>query len=296
MRAAWLSLVLPLAALCPACDQGALLAPTDTLLRVEGGQFFDGAPPVDQSGPKVSVFDTSNRIVRTGAQGKVVFGDVPAGAQAVLLSLEGDRGHWLVPTGLSDPLLPGLISFSARLSFAARLPAGPRTLEARAVDAQGRAGKAEALSLRLVDLDPAQAATLAFTLEWDANADLDLHVVDPTGVEVWARNVNSAKSGAIPDPAAVAAGGVLDLDSNSMCVLDGRRRETVYWTQPPPSGAYTVRVDAWSLCGEAAAWWHLTARQDGAVVAESRGVVLDADAARPHGAGSGTTALSLQVP
>jgi len=290
MRAAWVLL------LCAACDPGALLAPADTLLRVEGGQFFDAAPPADQSGPAVAVFDTSNRYVRIGAQGKVFAGDVPAGAQAVLLSLEGDRGHWLVPTGLSDPLLPGLISFSARVSFSGSLPAGPRNLEARAVDAQGRAGKAEALTLQVVDLDPAQTARLAFTLEWDANADLDLHVVDPAGVEVWARNINSAKAGAIPDPAAVAAGGVLDFDSNSMCVLDGRRRETVYWTETPPSGAYTVRVDAWSLCGEPAAWWHLTARQDGAVSSQARGVLLDSDAARTHGAGAGTTALSLSIP
>ena len=59
--------------------------------------------------------------------------------------------------------------------------------------------------------------------------------------------------------AAVAAAGSLDFDSNAGCVIDGRRHESIIFTQQPPPGDYTVRVDASSLCGQVDAQWRVTA-------------------------------------
>ena len=53
------------------------------------------------------------------------------------------------------------------------------------------------------------------TLAWDADSDVDLHVIDPNGEEVyWANTM-------------VSSGGELDLDSNAGCVIDEVRNENI---------------------------------------------------------------------
>jgi len=77
------------------------------------------------------------------------------------------------------------------------------------------------------------AGALVVSLEWDTEADLDLHVVTPDGVEIWAGNINSYQApppGTPVDPAAWQAGGILDLDSNAGCVIDGRQ---IWWDVRP---------------------------------------------------------------
>jgi uncharacterized protein YfaP (DUF2135 family) len=72
---------------------------------------------------------------------------------------------------------------------------------------------------------------------WDTNADVDLHVVDPAGSEIyWAARQS-------------ASGGQLDLDSNAACAQDNVRNENITWPiGTAPQGTYTVRVDYWSSC------------------------------------------------
>ena len=75
------------------------------------------------------------------------------------------------------------------------------------------------------------------SLSWDTETDVDLHVVDPTGEEIYYGNTNGA------------SGGQLDLDSNAGCGIDGINNENVTWpTGNAPSGTYVVRVNFWSSC------------------------------------------------
>ena len=77
---------------------------------------------------------------------------------------------------------------------------------------------------------------LQVTVSWDTDADLDLHMVDPNGDEIYYGREE------------VDSGGVLHLDS--YC---GPRRfirnEHIGWSQgTPPPGIYEVRVDYWENC------------------------------------------------
>jgi uncharacterized protein YfaP (DUF2135 family) len=79
------------------------------------------------------------------------------------------------------------------------------------------------------------------SVSWDVNSDVDLHLVEPgaSGEEIYYGNVTSA------------TGGVLNLDSNANCVIDGVRNENIsYPTTTPPAGQYTVRVDYYKECGQ----------------------------------------------
>lgn len=76
------------------------------------------------------------------------------------------------------------------------------------------------------------------TVAWDTDADVDLHVVDPEGVEIYWANRQSP------------SGGQLDLDSNAACAGDNVRNENISWPVGAAlQGAYTVRVDYWANCG-----------------------------------------------
>ncbi|HEX8805073.1 MAG TPA: DUF6777 domain-containing protein [Acidimicrobiales bacterium] len=81
------------------------------------------------------------------------------------------------------------------------------------------------------------------TLEWDSNADLDLHVVEPGGSEIFFSN-----------PGPTGSGGQLDVDSNVGCDLDGSV-ENVFWPETgAPVGNYIVKVVGFDVgvedCGQ----------------------------------------------
>ena len=97
--------------------------------------------------------------------------------------------------------------------------------------------------------------------------------------------------------AAVAAAGSLDFDSNAGCAIDGRRQENIIYTQQPPPGDYTVRVDASSLCGQVDAQWRVTATTaDGTVQRSAQWEATDADTRGSHGAGAGRLAFTFTIP
>ena len=78
-------------------------------------------------------------------------------------------------------------------------------------------------------------------ISWNSRADVDLHVIDPSGAEIyWAGRQSPT-------------GGQLDLDSNAGCGTDGPRAENIFWASGliAPRGEYVIRTDYWSNCGAA---------------------------------------------
>jgi hypothetical protein len=250
-------------------------------LQLTSAQFTPGAMPGDGAGPQVLTLNVSNFTVAPGAIDQPLLGTLSASATALAVQLTGDRGWWLLLAGVPDSDSPTLPSFNTRMSFARMIGAGPITIVARAVDAEGRFGAANTLPLTVSDL-PQPDARLLIALEWDSATDLDLHAVDPSGAEIWS------------DAPTSPSGGVLDLDSNSGCVIDGHDAENVRFADPPP-GHYSVRVDTFSLCGQPAAAWQLAVTLDGASLGAAAGQSVDADTEGPHQRGSGREVLGFDV-
>lgn len=273
-------------------------AGTDALLRVEGAQFVRGAPAAASGGPSVADVHLVTNTFAPGSVGKSVSGALAAGSTAAVVSLAGDVGYWIVPAGVPDVATPGLPSFRAALDFSYVLAPGGHDLVVSASDGAGRVGPA--LVTHLEALSRVPHGHLVVSLTWDSEADLDLHVVEPDGVEIWKGNPNSYEApapGTPPDPAGYANGAQLDVDSNASCVIDGRRLENVAWSAtPPPKGHYLVRVDTFSLCGATSARWKVEAILEGTSVASGTGIALPSDTQFDHGRGAGTLAIELDVP
>jgi hypothetical protein len=90
------------------------------------------------------------------------------------------------------------------------------------------------------------------SLSWNSAADVDLHVIDPAGEEIYWQSRESA------------SGGELDLDSNAGCGTDNVRNENITWPiGGAPSGTYRVLVDYWSNCETASTDYTVTVNVKG---------------------------------
>jgi hypothetical protein len=104
------------------------------------------------------------------------------------------------------------------------------------------------------------AGEVQVQVSWNAASDVDLHVVEPGGEEIYYGN------------SASATGGQLDVDSNAGCAIDGRQIENIRWTSGAPNGLYVVRVDYWDSCGVALTNYSVTVRNGPQVIGPISGV------------------------
>ena len=91
-----------------------------------------------------------------------------------------------------------------------------------------------------VSLMTAGTGLLQVSLSWDQENDVDLHLIDPNGEEIYFGNTVSA------------TGGQLDVDSNAACYIDNINNENIFYEDSPdvtiPNGEYEVLVNLWSNC------------------------------------------------
>ncbi|MFO0675096.1 MAG: hypothetical protein U0169_01050 [Polyangiaceae bacterium] len=270
----------------------------DAILQVEGADYVAGDPPPPSGGPRVAAVNVITDRIHPGEIGKACSGSVDGTGTSALLRLAGDRGYWILRTGVGEVDSPTLPAFRTNLAFAKSLALGEHALEVRAVDPSGRVGDVTTKVLTAESAGPTGA--LVVRLAWKNDADLDLHVVDPAGVEIWKRDINSIpapKPGEARDPEAWRTGGILDVDSNAACVIDGRRVENVVWEKSAPKGHYLVRVETASMCATRSAFWTVDATlADGTVLGRAQGASTDADTRFSKGLGSGVLALEFDVP
>ncbi|MBX6750239.1 MAG: hypothetical protein IRY85_11320 [Micromonosporaceae bacterium] len=102
------------------------------------------------------------------------------------------------------------------------------------VDAAGKQGPLATQTVQALNVG---TGAVQVSISWNVDSDVDLHVVDPNGEEVYFGHPESA------------SGGKLDLDSNPDCDIDGKRNENITWKDTAPPGTYTVRVSLWDACG-----------------------------------------------
>jgi hypothetical protein len=313
----------PLFAACSvlACQGASSSLGLDAMLRVEGAQVQPGHisdAPENQAKAQVSGITTASNQIFPGLQGRGVSGKVGPDANAVAIGLQNDDVYWILPAGIRDATRADLLSFSARLDFSPELAGSPVVeqdqngkpvvpVTFRAVTLDGRLGPSINLGMRLLDTTP--TGSLVISLRWSAPVDLDLRVLAPspdgTGtVEIWSKHASSLprNTGSGTPTTSLGTVGTLDFDSNAGCVIDGRNQENVVWQGLPPAGTYTVRVDAFSLCGQASADWEAQASFQGqtlttsdGIPADVFGIATDAATRNDHGAGAGIRAFDFDL-
>lgn len=298
--------LLPLVAACALAGSGSAACGnsvqadtgTDAYMQVGGAQFVRGPMPQGSSaGPSVVQLALIGNDIWPGMQNDPIGGALGATATAAAIGLERDTGYWIVPAGVPDVNTPRDPSFGGSASFSEGIVPGTYTLVVRGVDGAGNFGppKTQILSEVHSPTNPPPVGQLVVTLTWDTESNLDLHVVDPGGTDIYWGNQSDQPPFSF-DQVDGGSYGYIDDDSNANCVIDGLRREDAIWPNAPPPGTYTVRVDAAALCGQAIANWTVKVMLHGKLVAQAGGVAVDASTRGNHGTNSGVTALQFTVP
>jgi hypothetical protein len=254
-------------------------------MSVSGGQFvpgdLPGAPAIDGGGPtgaggtppplSVLEVDYNNVQVVPGAAGKSLGGIVTSDAVAVGVRLaDMGTGYWVVPVGARDAQVPNGSDVGFSASFNADDAPGPHPLRMVALDANGSGGQQVdtqmCIQSRIPDNGHACSAGTAvpavvFTLRWDANFDVDLHVIAPDGTDINPKtNPLQFPTDAGQPPAGDPA---IDRDSLGHCVPDGLRQEDLVFQNYPLVGPYDIYADPFDPCGQSAVRFQLTIYEAG---------------------------------
>jgi hypothetical protein len=255
-------------------------------IQVGGAQFFPGdlpgTPPSDadagagggagaDAGPKnqlpplsVTSVAVANLAVIPG--GTLSFsGNVTDDTASIGVRFaDVGTGWWLSLAGEPDIQVPGQLNWGFGASFGKDAPPGKHPLRFVAIDAQGNAGEQYELALCLDTLVPddqhvcypkLKSPETVFSLRWDGDADLDLHVITPGG-----RDVNPKSPLVVPIDGGSPPQGAARIDRDSLfqCVPDGLRQEDLVFPTAVPGGPWDIYVDLFDACKTQSVRWALT--------------------------------------
>jgi hypothetical protein len=194
----------------------------------------------------------------------------------IYVSVQGSDGYWevTVPAGttVADVLL----------TLAQQLPA-QLVIVFEVVDAAGNVSAPATVTTSIVQV---KTGDVQVSISWDVDNDVDLHVVDPNGFEIYYGEEVSPE------------GGELDLDSNAGCSpIDGVNNENVVWPiGKAPPGMYTVRVDNYDNCTSMAVNYVVTVQKKGETPQTFMGSFAATDLGDGGGAGDGVLITTFTYP
>jgi hypothetical protein len=194
------------------------------------GTQRSGSAPAPSGGPAATPSGNSNVInggsnqvrVRASSSFQVIYVYIGAVSGNV-------GGYWELR--LASPTTDTTVL----LNLARTIPVSAFDMVYGVATSTGLAGSYSAVQTRRLE---ASSGDVQVSASWDAASDVDLHVVDPRGQEIYYESSSSS------------SGGALDLDSNAACAIDGKNNENIRWPiGRAPTGLYVVRLDYWASCG-----------------------------------------------
>ena len=272
------AVVLVLLGACGAACGGGDRARTDTQLTGARGPdgvaatYHAGALPAPHGALTITLpaagtaINGGSAMVSVTASGDIV---------KVYVAIAGADGYWelLVPAGttVADVLL----------TLAQQLPDQIRiTFEVE--DAAGNVSAPVTMDTAIVKVG---TGDIQISVTWNVDNDIDLHVIDPYGFEIY-YNSNASDEG-----------GVLDLDSNPDCDIDHINNENVVWpTGTAPAGTYSVLVANYANCTSLATTYAVTIQKKGQPPATYMGAFAADDAGDGLGAGAGDLVTTFTYP
>jgi len=200
--------------------------------NVEGSEYHEAELPEPVKFNTIASVEGDLTIINGGSAVVDLMVNVPA--QAVIVGIPDAFGYFRLP--LSD--MPGLANV---LIYIAQSATNPFPGILFMTEEPGDPDYGTAIMYDPIFLSVG-SGEVQVSLTFFPDQDLDLHLVEPTGEEIYFGNPVSA------------AGGKLDLDANAACASRGQYNENITYTGvTPPSGEYIVRVDFWASCdGEGA--------------------------------------------
>jgi hypothetical protein len=224
------------------------LTGVQTLTGAQVASNVSGVPPAASGGPAASLSTITSAI--NGGSNLVSLHSTSAFSQVIVSAANGSTSASApaMSEGLSLPqaaagtgasgfyrlALPSATTDQTIVvSFGQTIPFPEFDLQFQLVSPGGSVGTLSSVHMSVLEAGIGQVQV---TASWDQLTDVDLHVVEPNQNEVFWFAATSP------------TGGVLDLDSNQACHLDGKNTENIRWTTNAPAGPYIVRLDYFDRC------------------------------------------------
>jgi hypothetical protein len=233
---------------------------TSSIAQIEGASFFQGTAPTPVGGLAAPTVTAPVKVINGGtAQYLVTLSGT--NLEALLVSITGDNGYYVVPLGADSgqqavaiTLLSGFTGSTLTVGFALRNAAGSVT----------------EWSSNTIEVVTTGTGDVKVSLTFDQDEDLDLYVTDPLGNKIDYTN----KTVLYND---TGLGAHLDLDSNPMCLIDEVNNENIFWDPgSAPRGDYLVEVNYYQNCSAPSVNYTVTV-SIGTVVSRYTGSFVAAD-------------------
>jgi hypothetical protein len=229
---------------------GVLERPGSEVIVVRNADFNEGAAPAasaDETLPQIVNLTGPSAVTNGGTALLHVQLSPPVDEPTFMVQLAGDAGYHTV-VGV-DPEGDGIYDVSVRVAGEAL--GTSLALSVALMDAAGNAGPPRQIEIRLVQ---SGTGDVKVTLSFDRLHDLDLHVVEPTGDQIFYERPAST------------IGGKLDLDSGAHCEPSVANTENVFWPSGgAPAGQYAVSVQNYQQCSPGAIAFTVTIAYGAAV-------------------------------
>ena len=223
---------------------------------VVGGDFVQKDMPGANSDNLDILGLSGNQTILPGGSNPI---NVETGnsAKSILIGVSGVNGYFNLPVGTENNQ-----NGNRETTVTILLGQGLNqdlSIKFMASDGNGSFGYPEILDVNYMY---AGTGLLQISLSWDQENDVDLHLIEPNGEEIFYGHSYSGN------------GGQLDVDSNPACNLDYINNENIFdedITQIE-SGEYEVLVDLWANCGiEENTNYNIVAYYDGMLISPTEG-------------------------
>lgn len=187
-----------------------------------------GSAPAPNGGPTNTVSGFAAMVTGGSSQQTLTGG---AAFTQVIVVVPGMDNYWelTVPSGVTTPIIIRAASTLPNMSLGLQYAVGDGAT----------VGAYSSQNVRIISVG---GGDVQVSVSWSDSSDVDLHVIDPNGDEIF--------YGAKTSP----SGGTLDLDSNAACSRNSdntfKSNENVVWPLGGGAhGTYTVKLAYWAACG-----------------------------------------------
>lgn len=196
---------------------------------IEGANYNNNVLPAPTGGDAPYV-ELNNTVIPGGSNYVIVESMVEAAK--ILIGINGVQGYYeMVPTdkGTNE------IVYDFIMVMNQNLDGGSFGISIGIIDENGDVSEYWTTEMEIHEVG---TGTLQVSLSFDNDKDIDLHLFEPNGYHIFYGDRESDN------------GGVLDLDSNPSCSIDGINNENITYSEEAyvEPGEYTVYVDMWENC------------------------------------------------
>lgn len=204
---------------------------------ISNGDFQGRSLPGSNSESLEILGITGNGTILAGGS-NIIHLSASDNATEVIVGVKDQKGFFTVPMVADrNGANRGTMSMTDLRLQIGQLVADNFTITFSVGDGRGNFSSYQDLVVNLMD---AGTGLLQVNLVWDQLNDVDLHLFEPDGTEIYYGNTESS------------SGGQLDVDSNPACFIDGINNENIYYEDDPsvtiPYGEYEVKVDLYANC------------------------------------------------